>query len=222
MINSSFLDIHMSDVYFLCILVIAESFAFTSAMSICLCLCDSVPTSLKTLEKIASFFGPWKPWIWPNLKKILENSLNLFLPSFCICISEFYVIIMWQKRILWEERMARRGGKGGHAFKYILENCCWPWKSLKQSWIQLSKVCGNPVLVITDFFNHLIDCLFGIHLSSCFYFGNDLSDDWDFKHQSEWWQNFSCIWLLALTLASIWFIVHLLTSIWVMFIFFAS
>ena len=42
------------------------------------------------------------------------------------------------------------------------------------------------------------------------------------RHQSEWWQNFSCIWLLALTLASIWFIVHLLTSIWVMFISFAS
>ena len=28
------------------------------------------------------------------------------------------------KEFLWEERMARRGGKGGPALKYILENCC--------------------------------------------------------------------------------------------------
>ena len=89
----------------------------------------------KSLKKISFVCKALKVFEFGhNWKKNLEKPLNLLLHNFWI---SFIHVKMWQYRILWEERMARREVRGGCALKISLKIVFVDlknlWKDLKSS-----------------------------------------------------------------------------------------
>ena len=130
-----------------------------------LCVITSKATSskksehpCKTLVCLNRFQSLKSSELWPKVNKILEN----VFPSI------FHQQVLWQGQtwqsiydsrensndfplnLIWGNNTLLEGGgrKEVYTLKCIPENCCyWPWKSLKRSWIQLSKVFGNSELL---------------------------------------------------------------------------